>query len=694
MKKKLSITLAIIILVGVSYYTYTRFTSYKYDFSDYEPIEEFEPAYRALFAKQTDYTKNEYDIEETIRIINGLEIAQSQADDFYGFLEYMAKQDYSQVASDVIDAQLRLLPILQKMFELEKEQDGINTVWLIVQNTATNFVPLALGNPMAIASLVSDSFDAYQEVNKIKRSIKRKIDALKMEYLGYLSEFTPIYIKYMKEWDKLCLEKDKAYIDVYSGRMVDAYNTTSSILEKYPRNREALLLKALASINIPVINQMPEGKNLSTIESNLIYNDFYLEADNILDNYFELYPGRSAPALVLKGLLNQRLGKKNVALSFFDQAAIEYPRQAEYLMDLLDAYNNRTYLNKTQEGQYLLKLYRSTMEGYGMFSPNFLKAKHYTEEGMIEESKEEIFKHFFRRGNQGIYDCLLSDMQFCEDYLYSSFKRLLTEHSFLDILVEPTSDWKFTDKEDEIKVYINNRTDLNIENVRVFLCIHYTDMYKDEYDVVKVPTTKNIIKRYENTEIGTVQLAYGNKKYKDITRIRAIIMTDNKICWVDKAEYKTNLISDQLAKEQYGEKNLKSIIHSHYLKDFSLDSCRLAQTISNKLRIDRSEKNSNKVLSSINKIWSSSSDKEIKIELPRILTLINPIFSIHKLGEKDKAIIPKEKILIGESIALLFDYTPKENETFDFYIYSEYINYRIDILFKEDTYKITNISAL
>jgi hypothetical protein len=37
-----------------------------------------------------------------------------------------------------------------------------------------------------------------------------------------------------------------------------------------------------------------------------------------------------------------------------------------------------------------------------MFSPNLLKAKYYAQQGDLEESKEEIFNHFYRRGNQGV----------------------------------------------------------------------------------------------------------------------------------------------------------------------------------------------------------------------------------------------------------------------------------------------------
>ena len=58
-------------------------------------------------------------------------------------------------------------------------------------------------------------------------------------------------------------------------------------------------------------------------------------------------------------------------------------------------------------------------------------------------------------------------------------------------------------------------------------------MYKDEYDVVKVPQTVSIIEPNEEIEIADVPLGYRDKKYADITRIRAIAMTDDRLCWVD-----------------------------------------------------------------------------------------------------------------------------------------------------------------
>lgn len=708
---------------------------------NYQPVEEFQPAYEALKERKADNNKV-YDIEETVRILNGLEMAQAKSEDFYSFLEYMAKQDYSLVASDVIDAKMKILPLLQQMFKLQKQHKEFSTIWMLARSAAKGAKTLAKESsatgvgmatmkamagegPLAIVDMSENmgidaaknaAFDHYEEEIELKSKLEDEIEELKMAYIDYLADFVPVYTKYMKEWDRLCVNKDKAYFDVYSGRMVDAYNSTSKILQQYPQNREALLLKSLSLINIGSgeMNTAPDSPEVLSIAKEVQlpdsakreWNDFFVEADITLDNYIELYPERSAPALVLKGLLNHRIGKEQQAMSFFDQAAMEYPRQAETLTDLLDSYRSRTYLNKTPEGQYLLRLYRSTMEGYGMFSPNFLKAKYYAQKGMLEESKNEIFNHFFRRGNQGIYDCLLSDMQFCEDYLYSSFKQLLMEHSFIDVAIEPATDWKFSDKDDEIKVSINNRSDIDLENVRIFLCIHYTDMYKDEYDVVKVPTTKNIIKHHELVDLGEMKLEYQGKKYQDITRVRAIAMTDDKICWIDKADYKESHASALLNSNQYGKEVLLDKIKKHFLADYSLDVSALQKLLQKGISINgvaaKQKQESNnwlswgkvkEISSSVTELWNKP-DKKLKLEIPRVLTLIDPVFSIYQLQDKEKVMLPKENFLAGSSIKLKFDYEPKDGDVLPLYIYSDFVNFRVDIECKAGEMLVKNVTLV
>lgn len=710
------------------------------DLNNYQPINEFQASYDALNKEVTEVEdvqfSNYYDIEETVRIINGLEIAQSQSNDFYEYLEYMAKQDYSLVANDIIQAKKKLLPILQRMFQLQKQHEELSEIWIIARSVGAGFGALArnsdptgtlsataeayatgnlmgalsLGDNLGINQAKAAAFDEYDQQQELKESLSVEIESLKMAYIEYLTEFTPIYNKYMKEWDKLCVNKDKAYLDLYSGRMADAYNSTEKIIKEYPTNREALLLKSLSLINIGsgYMNEPMDDEQIltiskeinlpDTIKRNIKWNVFFIEADLVLDNYLEAYPERSAPALVLKGLLHSRLGENSRAMSFFDQAAMEYPRQAAQLTDLLDSYRVRTYLNKTPEGQYLLRLYRSTMEGYGMFSPNFHKAQYYAQIGDYKKSQTEIYNHFFRRGNQGIYDCLLSDMQYCENYLYNSFKQLLLERHYLDISIK--TDGLFS-SDNEIDLSIHNRSDIDLENVRAFLCVHYTDMYTDEYDVIKVPAT-NIIKHYEKKDLGTVKLDYEGKTNKDITRIRAIIITDDKICWVDDPTFKqaqsstfASKVKDMAIDAAFP---LAALAKQDFVKEFALDVANVVKSLTAGIKIIAPTNTADASL--VDKITSNITDifnkpnKNLKIELPRILSFIDPTFSIHEINDSQNAIVPVQNYLAGSVIRLEFDYKPKEEEVIPLYIYSSFMNLKIDIVHKGGTFDIKNIGLL
>ena len=670
-----------------------------------------------------------YDVEETVRIMHGLELAQAQSEDFYAYLEYMAKQDYRLVADDVLQSKTKLLVILQEMFVLEKEYEELSGIWLVAQSIgagANNFVretdakgvlttvaATATGNLAAILCLANGPglkqaktavFEEYDQSRELKKSLSKKIDELKNAYIEYLTEFTPIYNKYMEEWNRLCLDKDKAYLDLYAGRMTDAYNSAEKILKNYPRNREALLLKSLSLINIGSghMNQVANADVVSiSQEVNFAeekmktndWNEYFLEADITLDNYLEAYPGYSAPALVLKGLLHSRLGENSRAFSYFDQAAIEYPRQAAQLSDLLDSYRVRNYLNQTSEGQYLLRLYRSTMEGYGMFSPNLLKAQCYAQLGDSQKSQMEIYNHFFRRGNQGIYDCLLSDMQYCEDYLYGSFRELLMERHYLDIYIK-TNDGLLSSG-GEIKVAIHNRSDIDLENVRTFLCVHYTDMYTDEYDVVKVPAV-NLVSHYEKKDLGTVKLGFPGKTTKDITRIRAIVMTDDKICWVDEPKFKQSKGLNMSSTSHKTPSSLTDLAKQDFVKEHHLEAPSLVAAIKTGINVIAPANKGN--TSFVGKMTSNITDmlskQNLKIELPRILSFIDPTFSLYEIMDEEKAVLPVQNYLAGSVIRLEFDYKPKENEQIPLYVYSSFVNFKIDIVYMDGKYEVLDVVAL
>ena len=724
---------------------------------NYKPVDEFVDAYEAISSQPGLQQGRDYDLEKTVRVLNALELAQVRSESFDEFLDYMARQDYTGVAPDVLEAKRKLFPVLEYTYRLREQDEQLSDAWMLmrgaarggetlVRNTsASTLLRAALGDMFAVLGIVNgedaerstnEAFAQYEKDKKLKSQLRDDLEKLRISYRQYLEDYTPIYKKYMQEYDALCIEKDKAYLDLYAGRTDEALSHTSSILQQYPDNPEAMLLHAMALI-ISAKGEMVQGSRFKVQDSRLMVNDsaishqpsalfrepaapdsslFPLPSDlehqpsalfrdsvipgverasALLARYEARHPNRTAPALVLEGLLQQQLGNEQAAMSRFHQASVEYPRQAAQLTDMLDSYNRRNYLTRTPEGQYLRRLYASTMEGYGLFSPNLLKAKYYADQGKMEQSREEIYNHFFRRGNQGIYDELLSDMQFCEENLYGAFKGLLLESSYLDVSIEPESEWLFWDSDDVMRVKLNNRSDLDLENVRVFLCIHYTDMYKDEYDVIKVPHTANVIARHTTADLDTVTLRYPGKTYKDITRIRAIAMTDDRICWVDDVNYKQSHALSFLRGGQRDASALQAQAREEYLRTYSLEPQKLRRTLKEGITILPPEEDPTADRSWWDTFlsWFSSPDNDLKLELPRVLAMTDPVFSLHPL-DSDAAITPEDNYLSGTVIRLRFPCVPAYGDHLPLYIYTESATFQVDILYRGKDSQILSVTIL
>lgn len=701
------------------------------DIDNYRPVDEFVDAYEAINNQQNLKSGQDYDLEKTVRVINALELAQVRSNSFDEFLDYMARQDYTGVAPDVLEAKRKLFPVLEYTYKLRQQDEQLTDVWMLMRGAArggetlvehTSALTLFRATHGDIFALIgilagedadrstSEAFAQYEKDKKLKSTIRQDLQKLRASYRQYLEDYTPIYKKYMQEYDALCIEKDKAYLDIYAGRTDEAMTHTQNILQKYPDNAEAMLLQSMGHILLATTESRNNVISVSRDLENPLFPEnpdsleipeaaappqgHYAKANALLQRYTALYPGRTAPALVLEGLLQQQLGNEQAAMSCFHQASVEYPRQAAQLTDMLDAYNTRNYLSQTPEGQYLRRLYASTMEGYGLFSPNLLKAKHYADLGNLEKSREEIYNHFFRRGNQGIYDELLSDMQFCEENLYGAFKGLLLESSYIDVSVKPESEWLFWSSDNVLRVQINNRSDLNLENVRVFLCIHYTDMYKDEYDVVKVPHSVNIIPKHSVADLDTVVIRYPGKTSDDITRIRAIAMTDDRICWVDDVNYKQSRALNS-ARGAQPAANSQQAQREEYLRNYSLEPQKLQRTLKEGVTVLPPEEDPTIEKSWWDSFlsWFSSPDNNLKIELPRVLAMTDPVFSIHPL-DSDEAITPEENYLSGTTIHLTFDYEPAYEEHLQLYIYSESANFRVEILYKGAASEVLSVEQI
>ena len=675
----------------------------------YVPIAAFEPSYKALQGADN----NNYNIEETVRILNGMELAQANSENFDAFLEYMACQDYSKVAQDVVDLRLSLLPILQEMYLIEEEYGQINIWNTLVRNLSTD-LSQHIENSTSLTSLKEESygllsflnitntlpskvifttltttsakvFESYEKSQKLKDNLKLRMSSLKKQYISYLEDYMPIYNKYMQEWNELCLLKDRAYLQIYSGQYKSALQTCEAALAIDNGNREIRLLQALSVVQstevLPIsidLNQNTSGVERGIKEEVVVAEELQY-ADELLNQYIKDYPTYSAPALLLKGMIHVKSGNNTEAIVYFDQSAVEYPRQAEYLTDMLSSYRARTYLNNTAEGAYLLSLYQSTMEGFGLFSPNFAKAKIHEQNGDHLLVQEEIYNHFFRRSNQSIYNCLLLDMEYCEKHFASYFKQLLPENSYLDVRFNRSSKIMGMGNDNQkLMVTLSNRSDKTFENIRIFLCLHYTDMYKTDYHVVRVPSL-NRIQKNESVLLGEVEINNRDKSYNDITRARAIAFTDNALCWIDNvynAETETNYNPTRSASisELAGSMNMSQ--RQHYFTSMNESANSFYEALSKSTSIE--------LIETSNLLKHHT---ELHIRLPRVVMMLNPIYLLNN------EVTPNEDYLQG-SIAHLVFKDVKLSKDNQLIIKSPYASYTIDFVENEGVYTITKIETL
>jgi hypothetical protein len=284
------------------------------------------------------------------------------------------------------------------------------------------------------------------------------------------------------------------------------------------------------------------------------------------------------------------------------------------------------------------------MEGFGFFSPNFQKAIIAYEKGDFAKAKEEIFRHFFRRGNQDVYDYLIADMKYVERYMPTLLNMIFEEHSFLDLQAyNPTL--SFSDK---LAVKVENRSDRKLSNVRLFLCLHLTDMYKDEYQVKKMETTINNIEPHSVADFGKLQLdyeIYGKKKNRvsDIVSVRAVIMTDSLIIWVDEDKVKRTNILDKMGARM----NRKSFEHKDFFyMDKKWNGKRFADFVRSATSAEMKDRKG--------LLGSVMGSKNMAFHFPRILDGLNPYFSFGLLNNKD-AVMPVSVILNGEHIDVEFE---------------------------------------
>ena len=91
--------------------------------------------------------------------------------------------------------------------------------------------------------------------------------------------------------------------------------------------------------------------------------------------------------------------------------------------------------------------------------------------------------------------------------------------------------------------------------------------------------------------------------------------------------------------------------------------------------------------------WFSCPDNDLRIELPRVLVMTDPVFSIRPL-DADNTLTPEENYLTGTTIRLHFDYEPAYEEHLPLYIYSQVGTFCVDIIYKGASSEIASVEFL
>lgn len=600
---------------------------------DYEPSQDFQAAFEAMGAgaqrdvattgdRRKQPVEDLVDLERTVQLMRGIELAQEKCDDWMSFLELLAKFDYTGVPRELIDSQKMLLPIMERLKAASEECKNSSKWWSVFKamchgglatfekidvDAMKNANVINNQNRDAVAAGIRQGMKAYEVSEDQRKSLEIELRKVQESYLEYLRTYSPLRRKYQKEWDSFCLIKDRAYLEVYRKQYDDAIQTTEDALKKSINNRDICILRARA-LMAQCLDQCEQTNGMPVIAAEDVR---VKEVVDLLDRCIEQNPGTSAPAIVLKGMVECMTGDVKRAIITLNHAAMEYPRQAKELTDVFEAYASRPHLEDTAEGLCLLRLHRAVYEGNGIFSPNLEKALVYERTGMCELADEEIYNHFFRRGRQTELHGLFTDVDFCDKYLSAGRKNFYKEHSLIELNFGGEDEGNDKEKgfawelmwSDGVPFTLANRTDEDLYNIRVFLCVQYSEMYHGEYDVIKGAVFGRL--NAGVTHEGSFRVARKGKGFGDVVKIRAIVMTDDKIFWADsmREKYKAvkRALSSGLRQQQVNE----------YLSERSLDQEQVL-----------------KLLRSANCVYDAGFfTDDIVLNISRKLATIDPIFS-------------------------------------------------------------------
>lgn len=572
--------------------------------------EEFAPVLEALGVAAKPGPR--YDIDKTMRVIHEIDRAMRDAKSVPEFLAAMQGQDYRDVAPEVLEARRRILEILMRLYARQAEKAQQDEMWALSSQTVLQLLSLVKPGESLVTGVSYDQAQAkellrqVEEQREVDAALLRELHAVEAELLAAMLKWSEAYYPYAVEWDRLCNERDQAYLAVARGDWPAAAAAARSAVELSPSEREAHLLLALAAIE--------GGPDVAQD----------LDPGELLAAYRAEHPDGDAPAWLLEGVLARKRGDDDAAGAAFQMAAAHYPRQAAQLGSLVDPYRARSFLRKTPEGLYVVELYSATMAGAGYFSPDLQLARSHFDGGRVAEGRQKVMDHFFRRRQQQEWEFLLEDIDFAEDFIGPQFHAIFPEEPWLDLVAQEAL------LGGKLALSVKNRSDRTLHNATLLLCLQLTDMHPGDYVVFPAGPTLPAVNAHETTRFETVPVAIDRhgvtKGVDDIVQIRAVLIADEAVTWVDTEEYK--LAEVEAAKRAVGAKPAPTA-HDRVVSQLVDVVQREASMVAN----------------------SQLGKDDVVVELPDELAVLSPVFRL-KVG--DTLIVPETNELRDGHIELRF----------------------------------------
>lgn len=583
----------------------------------------FAPARDTLVQPKTD----RYDIDETIRVIHGLDRALQDQENLDEWLRVVARQDYRHVAPEVVEARARVLDVLQPLYARQTELEDQQAMWEITSEMLLATLSVvsvsgeaSLTNPSGSLSVDREQaqklWAQLKEEQADRRQLQRDIADLDQQLFDALVDYADVYYRYVEEWDRLAGLRDRAYLAAASGDWVAAEQSARLAIARAPREREAHLLAAMAIVE--------QGQR-----------ERFGEARALLVETMEQHPDQTAPALLLLGVIAAREGDAATANLNLQQAAAYYPKQADALLDMLDPYRMRVFLEKSREGGYITELYRSTMLGAGYFSPDLQLARMHFGAGAFEEGSAKVLDHFARRRAQAQWDFVISDIEFCQELLGDDFHKIFPEDHWLDLEVSRPM------LGGGLKLGVANRSDRALHNATLVLALHLTDQFPGQYTAVPAPGTVPAVVAHDSTSFGTLdpqlpEVAGKPKTIDDVVEHRAILISDEAVVWVDTDAFKLSEAEEFRKARSAAEAGLRPAPPE-------AATAGLAGTV-------------DRVLGSLGGRASLTIDSgygadDVRVVLPRELSAFHPLF---RLVAGERRIAASENRLEGDLLVLVF----------------------------------------